>query len=142
VDPSAGPIAAREEGSASTEKGPARQRAEPSGVPGGSPRRPPQDNRRKRTNEQRYAGWGDEIERVFCARAEQILPEAFPVASHAGAATIPATIVARRPDALLLCTFSHHGPHSWPNGELVDDGPAMIGATDEVTEDRDRSQLD
>jgi len=142
VDPSAGPIAAREEGPASTDNGPARKRTEPSSASGGAPRRPPQDNRRKRANEQRYAGWGDGIERVVCARAEQILPETFPVASHAGAATIPATIVARRPDALLLCTFSHHGPHSWPDGELYEDGPAMITATDEVTEDRDRSQLD
>ncbi|MDF3043718.1 MAG: hypothetical protein K0Q71_6424, partial [Thermomicrobiales bacterium] len=29
-----------------------------------------------------------------------------------------------RHDGLLLCTFSHHGPHLWPDGELVDDGPA------------------
>ena len=101
-------------------------------APGGSPGRPPQDTRRKRGNEQRYAGWGDGIERVYCARAEQFLPEVFPVASHAGAATIPATIVARRPDGLLLCTFSHHGPHVWPDGELVDDGPAMPSATGEI----------
>ena len=106
--------------------------ANPSQAPGGSPGRPPQDTRRKRGNEQRYAGWGDGIERVYCARAEQFLPEAFPVASHAGAATIPATIVARRPDGLLLCTFSHHGPHVWPDGELVDDGPAMPSATGEI----------
>ena len=51
----------------------------------------------------------------------QILPETFPVESHAGAATIAATIVARRPGSLLLCTFSHHGPHAWPDGEVVDD---------------------
>ena len=67
---------------------PTRPRAEPSNVPGGSSRRPPQDSRRKRANEQRYAGWGDEIERVYCARAQQGLPRTFPVASHSGAATI------------------------------------------------------
>jgi hypothetical protein len=61
---------------------------------------------------------------MYCAGAEHALPEIFPVASHAGAATIPATVVARRPDGLLLCTFSHDGPHLWPDGELVDDGPA------------------
>jgi hypothetical protein len=72
------------------------------------------------------------MERVYCARAEQFLPERFPVASHAGAATIPATIVAQRPDGILLCTFSHHGPHVWPDGELVGDGLAMPAATSET----------
>jgi hypothetical protein len=142
VDPSAGLSEARKEEPAATDKGPARQRVEPGSVPGGSPRRPTQDNRRRRTNEQRFAGWGDGIERAFCARAEQFLPETFPVASHAGSATIPATVVARRPDALLLCTFSHHGPHSWPDGELVDDGPVMVRATGQVAEDPGRSQLE
>ena len=142
MDPSADLSVAREEEPAATDTGPSQQRVEPGSVPGGSPRRSSQDNRRKRTNEQRYAGWGDGIERVFCARAEQFLPETFPVASHAGAATIPATIVARRPDAFLLCTFSHHGPHSWPDGELVDDGLVIVPATGEVTEDPDRSQLE
>jgi hypothetical protein len=50
--------------------------------------------------------------------------------------------VARRPDALLVCMFSHHGPHSWPDGELVDDGPIMVPATGESAEDRGRSQLE
>jgi hypothetical protein len=122
----------REEEPAPANEGPSRQRAEPGNVPGGSARRPSQDNRRKRANEQRYAGWGDEIERAYCARAAQSLPEAFPVASHGGVATIAATIVARRPDALLLCTFSHHGPHAWPDGEIVDHGPAMPPATGEI----------
>lgn len=126
MDPSAGPGEAREEEpSLIDRKGPSRQRAELSSVPAGSPRRPPQDTRRKRANEQRYAGWGDGIERLFCARTKQLLPQTFPVASHPGAVTIPATIVARRPDALLLCAFSHHGAHSWPDGVLVDDGPAL-----------------
>jgi hypothetical protein len=143
VDPSAGPGGARNEGPRPTDhKGASRQRAEPSNVPGGSPRRPPQDNRRKRANEQRYAGWGDSTERVFCARSKQILPEVFPVASHAGAPTVPATIVARRPDGFLLCTFSHHGPHLWPDGELVDDESTNVPATRETAEDPDHSQLE
>jgi hypothetical protein len=112
---------------------PSRQRGEPSKVPGGSPGRLPQDTRRKRGNHQRYVGWGDEIERVYCARAAHFLPESFPVASHAGAATVAAAIVARRADRLLLCTFSHHGPHSWPDGELVGDGPAMPSGTSETS---------
>jgi hypothetical protein len=72
------------------------------------------------------------MERVYCARAEQFLPETFPVASHAGATTIPATIVGRRPGGVLLCTFSHHGPHAWPDGELVEDGAGMIPAMGEI----------
>ncbi len=127
MDPLAEPGQPRSEGPrADDRKGPLRQRGQPSNVPGSSPARSPQDTRRKRGNDQRYAGWGDGLERVYCARAEHLLPETFPVASHAGAATIPATIVARRPTGLLLCTFSHHGPHTWPDGELVDNGPRMI----------------
>ena len=79
------------------------------------------EGRRKRPAESRYAGWGDAIERAFCARAEHALPATFPVASHTGLATIAPAIVARRPDALLLCTFSHCGAHVWPDGEVVDD---------------------
>jgi hypothetical protein len=132
VDRSAEPGQARDEGPGSTDhQGPSRPRSEPGKVPGGSSGRPSQETRRKRANDQRYAGWGDGIERVYCARAAQLLPEIFPVASHAGAATIPATTVARRPDGLLLCTFSHHGPHVWPDGELVDDGHDMPTATGE-----------
>ena len=112
--------------------GPSRQRGESGSVPGGSLGRLPQDTRRKRGNDQRYAGWGDGIERVFCARPAHFLPESFPVASHASAATIPATIVAQRPNRLLLCTFSHQGPHIWPDGELVGDGPTMRSATSET----------
>ena len=70
MDPSASPGEAREEEpSLIDRKGPSRQRAELSNVPGGAPRRPPQDTRRKRANEQRYAGWGDGIERVVLVPA-------------------------------------------------------------------------
>lgn len=133
MDTPAKPDQARDKGPRPTDgKDPSRQRGEPSTVPGGSVTRSPQDTRRKRGNEQRYAGWGDGMDRVYCARAEQFLPETFPVASHAGAATIPATIVGRRPGSVLLCTFSHHGPHVWPDGELVVDGAEMISATGEI----------
>ena len=133
VDPSTEPGQARDEAPrAPDRKDPPRQRGNQSQSPGNSPQRPPQDTRRKRSNEQRYTGWGDGIERVYCARAEQFLPQAFPVSSHAGAATIRATIVARRSGGLLLCNFSHHGPHVWPDGELVGDGPAMPAAASET----------
>src|SRR5215203_5631454 len=132
VDPSTEPEQARDEAPrAPDRKEPPRQRSNQSQAPGNSPQRSPQDTRRKRGNEQRYTGWGDGIERVYCARAEQLLPQAFPVASHLGAATIAATIVARRPGGLLLCNFSHHGPHIWPDGELVGGAPAMPPATGE-----------
>lgn len=78
-----------------------------------------QEPRRKRGSEQRYAGFGDEIERAFCTQALHALPTAFPVASHSGAATIPRTVVARREHAILLCTYAHCGPHVWPDGEVV-----------------------
>lgn len=134
VDSSAEPNRARDEGPRTLDrKAPSRQRGEPSNIAGGPPGRPPQDTRRKRGNEQRYAGWGDGLDRVYCARAAQSLPETFPVAPHAGAATIPAVVVARRQDSLLLCTFSHHGPHLWPDGAVVDDGTVIPAATRETT---------
>ena len=48
----------------------------------------------------------------------------FPVESHGGAATIAPAIVARRTDAVLLCTFTHHGPHEWPDGEAAESDEA------------------
>ena len=133
MDSSAEPDRTRDqEGSRPADRqGSSRQRGDASNASAGSPGRPPQDTRRKRGNEQRFLSWGDGIEREFCARAAHSLPEIFPVASHAGAATIPATIVARRPDGLLLCTFSHHGPHVWPDGEVVSDGSATDSAMGE-----------
>ncbi|MBW3633537.1 MAG: hypothetical protein KY456_10985 [Chloroflexi bacterium] len=125
---------ARDEGTRPPDrKGPTQQRGEPGSAPGvGAPSgRTPQDSRRRRGSDQRYAGWGDGIERVYCSRAAHFLPATFPVESHSGAATIAAAIVARRPDILLLCAFSHHGPHAWPNGEIVEDGPAMTTITGE-----------
>ena len=86
MDPSAGLSQESDEGSRPPErKGSSRQRTEPNNVPRGSPGRPPQDHRRKRANEQRYAAWGDGIERAWCTRALQFLPESCPVASHPGA---------------------------------------------------------
>jgi hypothetical protein len=124
VDRSAERGRARDEGIRPPERrGSTRQRGEPGSAPGVgvSTGRTPQDSRRRRGNDQRYASWGDGIERTFCSRAAHLLPVTFPVESHAGAATIAMSIVARRPDSLLLCPFNHHGPHAWPDGEVVDD---------------------
>jgi hypothetical protein len=88
---------------------------------GGPSSRPPEDARRKRSAERRYVGWGDGIDRYYCARDDHRHPPAFPVESRGGVATIPPTVVARRPDALLLCTFTHAGPHRWPDGEEAGD---------------------
>jgi hypothetical protein len=75
--------------------------------------RSPQEPRRKR-GEQRAVAWGDGIDRAWCTRALHLLPETFPAESHAGAATIPPTIVDRRDEMILLCNFSHSGEHRWP----------------------------
>jgi len=134
VDGSAERGRARVEGTKpSDRKVPTRQREEFSGAPRAEATsgRPPQDSRRRRGNDQRYAGWGDGFERSFCSRAGHFLPATFPVESHAVAATIAAAIVARRPESILLCTFSHHGSHVWPDGEVVEDDSLMTVATSE-----------
>jgi hypothetical protein len=132
VDGSAERGRARDEGTSPPDrKGPTRQRGEPGSTPGAgaSTGRTPPDSRRRRGNDQRYAGWGDGLERAYCSRAAHFLPTTFPVESHAGAATIAAAIVARRPNILLLCPFSHRGPHAWPDGEVVEDDLAVTEAT-------------
>lgn len=66
------------------------------------------------------SGYGDGIERAYCAHFRHDLPTAFPVQHRTGLATIPPVVVDRRPTALLLCNCLHRGPHSWPNGDPVD----------------------
>lgn len=75
--------------------------------------RAPQEPRRKR-GEQRASTWGDGIDRAWCAKSLALLPETFPVESHAGAATIAPKVVDRREQTVLLCNFSHSGDHEWP----------------------------
>lgn len=97
-------------------------------APGGSANgdRAPQEPRRRRPAEQRFAGWGDGLARVFCESAVQTLPTRFPPEQHGNLATIPRAVVAGRPGELLLCTHAHCGPHIWPDGEVVDvDGPEV-----------------
>lgn len=81
--------------------------------------RQPEDARRRRGGERRFAGWGDGVERLACARNAAHPAAGFPVESRTGSAVIPLTVVARRTDAILLCTFDHAGDHMWPDGEAV-----------------------
>jgi hypothetical protein len=85
---------------------------------GNAPRQAP-ESRRRRGNEPRFVAFADGLERVLCAHCEHLLPTTFPVASRGGAATIQRAVVARRGEALLLCTFTHCGPHVWPDGDFV-----------------------
>jgi hypothetical protein len=95
-----------------------------------SPGRPHEDARRKRGTERRFAGWGDGVDRFFCARDGRRIPAGFPVEARHGVAIIPPTVVARRPDSILLCTFEHGGAHAWPDGEVVATDDASPGATE------------
>ena len=112
----------KERAKAMERKGPSRIRGDFTGEGNDASGRPLEETRRKRPPAQRYIGWNDGIERAWCIRAGHLLPSTFPVASHAGAAVIPPTVVARRSDAILLCIFDHLGAHAWPDGELVDVG--------------------
>lgn len=100
----------------------------PAGESGDAVPRPAEGTRRRRSPERRPGGWGDGIDRFACARDVHRLPPTFPVEARTGAAAILATVVARRPDALLLCTFTHGGPHRWPDGEEAEPSSAAAVA--------------
>ena len=117
-------------------RAPSRARGESGGTGGSYSGRAANDTRRKRPGEGRYAGWGDGIERALCANTVHILPLTFPVESHTGTATIPMSVVDRRPGVHLLCNFSHCGAHAWPDGDLVEAGLNGDGAE---TTDRERA---
>ena len=120
MDASSGRAETRNAGNKSPDrKGSPRGRGEPGPSGRGSSPKQANDTSRKRPPPPRYVGWGDGIERAYCLRAGHLVATTFPVATHPGAATIPATVVARRPDALLYCTFDHLGAHVWPDGEVV-----------------------
>ncbi len=94
--------------------------------------RPPQESRRKR-GDHRATSWGDGIDRAWCMKALTLLPQTFPAESHAGAATIPPTIVDRREEMILLCNYSHSGEHEWPAVITLlrgGDGEPEAGGTD------------
>jgi hypothetical protein len=100
-----------------TDRGREQRRSETG--PGNQPQGQSDEGRRKRPNQARYVGWGDGQNREYCDRMSHVLPRTFPVASHTGAATIRATVVARRSDSYLMCTYDHCGPHVWPDGDVV-----------------------
>jgi hypothetical protein len=83
------------------------------------------DERRRRKpsgNDRRgMSGFGDGVERAFCLGVRHRPPPGFPVQHRTGVAAIVPTIVARRPEAVLLCDCSHDGPHAWPDGDLAGD---------------------
>lgn len=92
----------------------------PSTEPAGKPAK-----RRRGSLERRYAGFGDGVDRRFCAAAEASglhrPPADFPVRGRTGLATLRTVVVARDEGAFLLCDAPHPGPHRWPTGEVVDD---------------------
>ena len=98
------------------------QRHDRASSPRGNAPRPPQESRRKRGGDHRGTGWGDQLLHSICIHALHELPPAFPVEHHLSTATIPRAIVARRDDEVLFCTYSHCGPHAWPDGEVVSEG--------------------
>ena len=82
-------------------------------------RKPPQEARRRRGGDNRSTVWGDQLLHSLCGRAINELPRTFPVEHHQGTATIPRAVVAQREGEVLFCTYSHCGPHVWPDGEEV-----------------------
>ena len=74
---------------------------------------------RRRGERRAYAGFGDEVERAYCAAFCHVPPPAFPVQHRTGMTTLRAAVVARREGAILLCDGAHPGEHRWPDGEAV-----------------------
>ncbi len=89
--------------------------------PWAGPPRPDEGRRKKGSPAARYAGWGDGIERVACARLAHSPPPGFPVTPRVGVAILPLRQVATRPGAVLLCDDSHPGPHLWADWDPATD---------------------
>ena len=81
----------------------------------------PDEARRGRSDRPRPMSFPDGTEQAFCS-AYQVaaVPPDFPVQSRPGVATLRATVVARRSQAILLCDAGHTGEHIWPDGEIAD----------------------
>lgn len=86
------------------------------GADGGRKRKSGSDRR------DRYS-FSDGVERAACTQYRHRLPPDFPVEHRTGIAALVPRIVARRTAAVLLCDCVHDGPHSWPDGDLVDETP-------------------
>ncbi|MDP9353813.1 MAG: hypothetical protein M3R02_00750 [Chloroflexota bacterium] len=132
VEPSRGPVGAAH--SESRESPESVQVPRPVADPGDDrPQRAPApdgptDRRRKRggASERRQgAGFGDDVERAFCAHFRQATPQTFPVQHRQNLATKKVLVVARRDAMMLYCDGVHPGDHAWPDGSAVD--PEAIG---------------
>jgi len=80
------------------------------------------DSRWKRSSDRKPAGFGDTIERAYCAASVHVVPPSFPVQHRTGVATLRPVVVASRPGSLLICDSGHPGPHRWPDGDIAEDG--------------------
>ncbi len=88
------------------------------------------DGRRKKGSlAQRYAGWGDPVDRQWCAAATHEPPQGFPPPAQRAATVVPIA-VARRPGAVLICDGLHAGPCHWADFDPVSE-----------TERRDRTNV-
>ena len=74
---------------------------------------------RRRGERRAYAGFGDEVERAYCAAFYHVPPPGFPVQHRTGMTTLRAAVVDRREGAVLLCDGAHAGDHRWPDGEAA-----------------------
>ena len=107
--------------------GPGRGRGRPSGEQ--EARTGASEGRRRGGERRSYAGFGDGVERAFCANFRHLPPPGFPVQHRGGAATLRPVLVARREDAMLFCDGAHPGAHRWPDGEPV---PTATEAAEDV----------
>jgi hypothetical protein len=84
------------------------------GAAPGNPRAQESGASSRRKSSNRYAGWGDGIDRVWCTARLQEPAQGFPVHSRI-AATRPVVVVDRREGEVLLCDGEHWGDHRWPH---------------------------
>lgn len=93
------------------------ERSRDGGDGGRRPGREAKDDRRRRKPPgagRAQEGFGDDLDRVFCASYRRHLPSAFPVQERTGVAVRPVREVGRRAGAVLLCDCAHDGPCFWP----------------------------
>lgn len=72
--------------------------------------------RRRKGQDRRRTGFGDEIDRIVCLSFQGGLPETFPVVHRTNLATLRIEVVDQQPSAHLLCDRAHPGPCLWPGG--------------------------
>jgi hypothetical protein len=101
----------------------ARSRGNPQNRRGGRPNEGSDERKKRKPGGDRRdrQGFSDGIERAACSHYHHRLPPDFPVQHRTGVAALVPRVVARRTSAILLCDCVHEGPHSWPNGDLVED---------------------